>query len=69
MSKIARYLMGKKTFYFNPECPELGLVFNGPVTIEDIKNVRIPVRIFRDGKPLKPGVKLPPDVAAKPILD
>jgi hypothetical protein len=62
-----RYLIDEDGFYFNPECPELGLIFNGPITINDIKQVRIPVTIYRDGKPLEPGDKLPPDVEANTL--
>jgi len=63
MSQVPRYLMDEHGFYFNPECPELGLVFNGPVTVDDIKRVRIPVSIYRDGVEVKPLGEIPSDVA------
>ena len=68
MSNVPRYLMDKSGFYFNPECPELGLTFNGPITINEIKQIRIPVRIFRGGELVVPGGPLPADVEADTLV-
>jgi len=63
MPNIPRYLMDKQGFYLNPECPDLDLSFSSPekFTIEDIRSLRIPVRIFRRGKLVEPG-NIPEDV-------
>jgi hypothetical protein len=60
--------MDENGFYFNPINPDLGLVFNGPVTVKDIQQVRIPVTIYRGGKPVSPGAKLPADVEADTFI-
>jgi hypothetical protein len=62
MSSIPKYLMDENGFYFNPEDPESGLIFNGPITIEQIKKVRIPVWIYRGGELVVPGDEIPTDV-------
>jgi len=60
MKTTPKYLMDTETFYWNPEYPDL-FDFPPEFTAEDIRNVRVPIRIFRNGEVL-PGTKLPLDV-------
>jgi hypothetical protein len=64
MSDILRYLMDKRDFYLNPECPDLDLSFSSPeeFTVADVRNLRIPVRIFREGRLVEPRGTIPKDV-------
>ena len=66
MKKHPRYLMDNKGFYWNRECPELNLS-HSESNAKDIKKIRIPVRIFRKGKLVRPGTNLPPDIASSTL--
>lgn len=68
MSSIPKYLMDQNGFYFNPEDPESGLIFNGPITIKQIKQVRIPVDIYRNSKLVTPDGPIPEDVKAETLV-
>lgn len=61
MSHVPKYLMDRDQFYWNPEYPGL-LIFPPDFTPEDIKNTRIPVRIFRNSELVVPGTNLPKHV-------
>jgi len=62
MNAIPQYLMDQNGFYWNPECPDHNLRFSPGLTAEDIRKVRIPVRIFRNGELVIPGTNLPKDI-------
>jgi hypothetical protein len=68
MSMIPRYLMDREGFYYNPECPDLGLIFAGQFTIDDIRKLRIPVRIFRDGVCIEPNGKIPVEIRENTLV-
>ena len=59
-----KYLMDSENFYWNPLCPENHLRFSLECTLMEISEMRIPVRIFRNGQLLKPSESLPEDVEA-----
>jgi hypothetical protein len=64
-----KYLMDRENFYWNPLCPENQLRLSLECTLKEISNIRIPVRIFRNGQLVKPSENLPEDIAAntKPL--
>jgi len=64
MCNIPRYLMDEEGFYFNPECPDLNLKLSSceEMTTEDIRRVRIPVKIFREGRLVEPTGQIPTEV-------
>ncbi len=55
MPDIPRYSMDGSEFYYNPECPDLGITFTGKITMKEIKSSRFPLNILRDGKRLVAG--------------
>lgn len=61
---IPRYLMDNESFYLNPEFPELGLKLSSSeeLTVEEIRRVRIPVKIFREGRLVEPTGKIPVEI-------
>lgn len=59
-----RYLMDRENFYWNPLCPDNRLRFPTEITLKEIGEIRIPVRIFRNGQLLDPSGSLPEDVAS-----
>lgn len=59
-----KYLMDGENFYWNPLCPENHLRFSLERTLMEISEIRIPVRIFRNGQLVEPSGNLPEDVAA-----
>ena len=59
-----KYLMDPENFYWNPLCPENHLRFSLECTLAEISEMRIPVRIFRNGQVVKPSGNLPEDIEA-----
>jgi len=57
-----KYLTDGTSFYWNPLCPDNHLRFSPDATAEEIKRVRIPVRVFRNGEVLPNN--MPEDIAA-----
>lgn len=62
MKNIPQYFMDSESFYMNPEHPDNHLRIPPEATAEDIKKIRIPVNIFRDGKYVDPNGVLPQDI-------
>lgn len=58
-----KYLMDETSFYWNPLCPDNRLSCSPEPTPETVGEHLVPVRIFRNDKPVDPSGVLPEDIA------